>query len=175
MKQIIAVTLSFVVLTGIALADVIQQDSKPITVVYKNGVVEHYLVRWIGSRTIEHHEDGGPSKPFEGHPFDDRRCHWAIDTIVLRNVYLLNQNGQAFLQPELVTPVVEHFANQGNAFVVTSLASENCGQAEGRYQSDIADSTKHMSAAFPATVAADLPKIIATMRSWPNVKEVQPK
>jgi hypothetical protein len=156
-------------------AQVLQQDAKPISVTYTSGEVEHYIVRWTGSREVDHHEDGHPSEPLKGWFTDTRQCHWSIASRITRKVYLLNHNGQEYAQEELTTPLVENFANKGSDFVLTQLRPENCGDANGRYQSDLADSTKHMADAFPSNVAKDYETLIKTMSSWPTVKSVQPK
>jgi len=163
------------VLIGVCYADILQQGSKPVAVKYKNGNVEHYVVKWTGTRTIDHHEDGHPSEPLNGWLTDTRQCHWSISSQIIRKVYLLNQNGQEYAQEELTTPLVENFANKGSDFVLTQLRSENCGDANARYQSDVNDSTKHMSDAFPGVVDSDYKKVIETMKGWPNVQSILPK
>ena len=155
--------------------EVLQSDSKPISVVYKTGEVEHYIVKWTGQRVIDHHEDGHPSEPLKGWLTDTRQCYWSIDSSILRRVYLLNKNGQEFAQAELTTPLVNNFANKGSDFVVTALRPENCGDANARYQSDVANSAQYMAQAFPPNVAKDYQTVISTMKGWPNVKDVQPK
>jgi len=136
-------------------ADVLQQDAKPVTVVYKNGDVEHYIVRWTGTRDINHYEDGHPSEPLNGWFTDTRQCHWSIDTRVIRKVYIVNHNGQEYVQEQFTTPLVENFANKGSDFVLTQLRPENFGDANARFQSDVADSAKHMSEVFGPNVAKD--------------------
>jgi hypothetical protein len=162
-------------LTGACFAQVLQQDAKPITVIYTSGEVEHYVVKWTGTRDIDHHEDGHPSEPLNGWFTDTRQCHWSIASRIIRKVYLLNHNGQEYAQDELTTPLVENFANKGSDFVLTQLRPENCGDANARYQSDVADSAKHMAEVFPSNVAKDYQTVIDTMKSWPKVKNVQPK
>jgi len=162
-------------LTGVCYAQVLQQDTKPITVNYTSGEVEHYVVKWTGSRDIDHHEDGHPSEPLNGWFTDTRQCHWSIASRIIRKVYLLNHNGQEYAQEEFTTPLVENFANKGSDFVLTQLRPENCGDANARYQSDVADSAKHMADVFPTNVAKDYQTVIDTMKGWPKVKSVQPK
>ncbi|MBB5337840.1 hypothetical protein [Tunturiibacter gelidoferens] len=162
-------------LTGVCQAQILQQDAKPITVVYMSGEVEHYVVKWTGSRDIEHHEDGHPSEPLKGWITDTRQCHWSIATRIVRKLYLLNRNGQEYAQEELTTPLVENFANQGSDFILTQLRPENCGNANSRYESDVANSTKHVAELFPTNVAKDYQVVLNTLRTWPNVKSVQPK
>lgn len=179
MRHVPGVIFRFCVLGSLLIcacyADILQQDAKPITVVYKSGEVEHYVVKWTGTRGIDHHEDGHPSEPLKGWLTDTRQCHWTISSQIVRKVYLLNHNGQEYAQEELTTPLVENFANKGSDFVLTQLRPENCGDADARYQSDVADSTKHMAEVFPDNVAKDYQAVIQTMKGWPNVKEVQPK
>ena len=162
-------------MTGVCHAQILQQDAKPVTVVYGSGEVEHYIVKWTGSRDIDHHEDGHPSVPLKGWITDTRQCHWSIASRIVRKVYLLNHNGQEYVQEEFTTPVVENFANQGGSFVLTQLRPENCGDANPRYESDVANSTKHMADLFPSSVAKDYQTVINTIRAWPKVKSVQPK
>ncbi len=162
-------------LTSVCFAQVLQQDAKPITVTYISGEVEHYVVKWTGSRDIDHHEDGHPSEPFNGWFTDTRQCHWSIASRIIRRAYLLNHNGQEYAQDELTMPLVENFANKGSDFVLTQFRPENCGDANARYQSDVADSAKHMADVFPSNVAKDYLTVINTMKSWPQVKNVQPK
>jgi hypothetical protein len=166
---------SMFVLACVCYADVLQQDEKPITVTYKSGEVEHYIVKWSGTRDIDHHEDGHPSEPLNGWLTDTRQCYWSIASRITRKVYLLNHNGQEYAQDALTTPLVENFANKGSDFVVTQLRPENCGDTDARYKSDVANSTKHMSDVFPPNVAKDYQTVISTMKAWPNVKDVQPK
>ena len=75
----------------------------------------------------------------------------------------------------MTTPLVENFANKGSDFVVTALRPENCGDADARFRSDVADSAKHMVEVFASNVAKDYQAVIGTMKGWPKVKEVQPK
>ncbi|HEX4038645.1 MAG TPA: hypothetical protein VHX37_11355 [Acidobacteriaceae bacterium] len=154
--------------------EVVQTDAKPIKVVYNSGEVEHYIVRWQGTRKIDHHEDGHPSEPLKGWLTDTRQCFWSIDTQILRRVYLLNHNGQEFAQDELTSPLVEHFANKGSDYVVTQLRPENCNDADTRYKSDVADSTKHMAQVFSSVAGPDYQAVLAKMRAWPGVKSVEP-
>jgi len=175
MRKILLACGCIIFFAVICLGEILQQDAKPITVLYKSGEVEHYIVRWTGSRDIDHHEDGHPSEPLKGWFTDTRQCHWSIDSRIVRKVYLLNHNGQEYAQEELTTPLVENFANKGSDFVVTALRPENCGDADARYRSDVADSAKHMAEVFPGNVQKDYQTIIQTMKGWPNVKDVQPK
>jgi hypothetical protein len=175
MLRLLHVCILTCLIVGICYADVLQTDSKPITVTYKSGEVEHYIVRWTGSRDVDHHEDGHPSEPLKGWFTDTRQCHWSINSRITRTVYLMNKNGQEFAQQELTTPLVENFANKGSDFVLTQLRSENCGDADARYKSDLADSVKHMAEALPPNAAKDYQTVINAMKGWPNVKEVQPK
>ena len=169
------ITLATVVSFGAYAGEVTQTDSKPITVSYTVGADEHYIVRWAGTIDIEHHEDGHPSEPLKGWFTDTRQCHWAISSRITRRVFLLNRNGQEYVQEELTTPLTQNFANKGSDFVVTQLRPENCGDAEGRFQSDVADSKKHMHDVFQQVVTSDFAVVSSTMKGWPKVKNVDPK
>jgi hypothetical protein len=155
--------------------ETLQQDAKPITVSYESEAVEHYVVRWTGLRDVNHREDGHPSEPLKGWFTDTRQCFWEINSRIVRRVYLLNHNGQQYAQEELTTPLAENFANKGSDFVLTQLRSENCGDADARFRSDVANSSKHMADVFPANVEKDYSDVLAIMRKWPGVKTVQPK
>jgi hypothetical protein len=136
--------------------------------------VERYVLHWSGTVNDNHYEDGHPSEPFKGWFTDTRQCHWTITSRIARTVSLVNHNGEPFQRTELAVPLSLSFANKGSDFVLLDLAPENCGKAQARYESDLANSRQHIRDSFGPGVAEDFASVLVTMRSWPQVNRVQP-
>jgi hypothetical protein len=152
--------------------DVVQHASRPILVRYANGATERYIVEWTGTASIREWEDGGPATPLTGHFVDDRRCHWEIRPVIQRKLYFVNVVGDRFAKEELTTVYQVRFENQGNAFMLLGLRSENCNDAEARFQSDVNDSHVHVMQQFTNTVNFDFQAVLNAVRGWSQVVTV---
>jgi len=82
------------VLCASAYGEKISEKSKRFQVTYSDGSKETILVKYQGMLDASQHQDGSVSKPFEGHPIDDRHCVWSIKTYVLRQAFFVSKSGQ---------------------------------------------------------------------------------
>jgi hypothetical protein len=83
---------------------------------------------------------------------------------VKRDVCLVSHNGQTFCRGQLSTIWNISTHNQGSAFILTNFASENCNEADGRFQSDVSNAINGMAAAFATILANDADPIIAQLK-----------
>jgi len=152
--------------------DVVQSASRPVLVKFANGVTEKYVVEWSGTASILESEEGAPATPLSGHFIDDRRCHWKIQPVIQRKLYFVNRVGDRFAKEDLTTVYQVHFDNQGSEFMSLRLRSENCNDAEARFQSDVSDSHILVQQQFVNHTNADFQAVLNAIRGWNQVVKV---
>lgn len=160
------------VIAEVNTTETVRTETRPMTVKYSSGKTEQYIVEWTGTLRNHEWESGGPSKPAEGHFVDDRQCHWELEPKITRKLYLVNEVGDHFAKEDLTTAYQVHFQNQGAGFMLVGLRSENCGDADARYRSDVNDGRKNIEAVFQSTVDSDLAKLISQVKAWKMVVKV---
>lgn len=152
------VAVALLVVTGAAHAradETVGTREKTFRVKYKDGTVELYKARWSAVRHMDVREDGGPAKPFEGKFVDDRRCAWTINAYISRKVFLIAKTGKEFENNEKAKIFNADFTNQGSSFVLTNFRPENCNDAQGRRDSDYANSRTTLLNALPSIADRD--------------------
>jgi hypothetical protein len=170
-RRIIAVTISLLS-CAVAHADVsaVSQRQKPFLVRYADGNTERYVAKYTGIVDVSHWESGGPSTLT--HPIDNRQCHWEIRTSIDRDVCLVSRSGEQFCQGSLHHAYGTSFAGQGSDFQLTQLHSENCGDANGRFNSDVNDAKNAVSAAMDGVMANDVARVQSDLTSATHAQSV---
>jgi hypothetical protein len=147
----------------------VKSDTRPFIVKYSDGRIEQYVAEWVGTVHNMHWESGGPAVPFSGHFVDDRTCHWELTPKITRKLYLVNANGERFAKEGLMEPYGATFANQGASFKVIGLRSENCGDADARYRSDVNNANVHLASKWETTIDSDFQQIMNEVKGWQKV------
>lgn len=173
MKRLIIVVSLCVLSTVTARADVsaISERQKPFLVKYKGGVSERYVAKYVGEVDVSKWESGGPSTLT--HPIDNRQCHWQINTAIQRDVCLVNVSGQQFCKGDMHRVYGTSFAGKGSDFVLTQLHSENCGDAQGRFNSDVNDAKNAVANAMDSVMANDLDRVKADLTAATHAVSVE--
>ena len=143
-------------LTTPSIADVLKNTERGVTVKYSDGFTEKYEVVYNGVVNVAKEERGGPAKPLDGKFVDDRQCYWSIQTFVERQIYAVNRQGQRAILEQFNKRFQTSFANQGSDFKLLQLRSENCGDAQNRFSSDVANANKAIADVFDSTISSDL-------------------
>jgi hypothetical protein len=151
---------------------VIRQQVVPVSVTLDSGVVEKYLVHWLGTVASTKSEEGHPSEPLKGWFTDTRKCHWSIQSEVVRKVYYVDQKGQASTDNGVTRVFHSGFGNQGSDFVLTQLRPENCGDSAARYQSDVNDAQAAVATKFHSIIMEDRERLAEELRTLPHVANV---
>jgi hypothetical protein len=159
-------------LPSLASAEQLTSAQRAVQVRYKSGETEHYVVTWSADVTMSVGEDGGPSKPLEGHFVDDRRCHWSINGGITRQVFLVSRTGQQYASPTLSKVYNKAQANEGSSFLLVGLRSENCGDAAGRRSSDYENMKRAVLGVFHATIEHDLGSVKEEVRQSAGVLRI---
>jgi hypothetical protein len=154
-------------------ASEVSSAQRSISVKYRNGNVERYHVIWTADVAMDVHEDGGPSKPFEGHPIDDRRCRWGISGSISREVYLVSQTGLEYASRKLARVYNKAQANEGASFLLAGLRSENCNDAAGRRNSDLQNMVRQVLGDFTGTVDSDFGAVKRELKQDAGVLKVE--
>src|ERR1700731_343393 len=117
-RQILLIACGVVSLSALPVAygEQVSSAQHTVTVKYRSGEVEHYVVVWTGDVNMTVHEDGGPAVPFSGHFVDDRRCQWNIAGGITRQVFLVSRTGQQYASPSLARVYNQAQQNQGSSF-----------------------------------------------------------
>lgn len=152
----IACSLALYAFCGYATADVLKNTERGVTVKYSDGFAEKYVVVYNGVVNVAKEERGGPAKPFEGKLVDDRQCFWTIQTFVERQIYAVNRQGQRAILEQFNRRFETAFAGQGSDFKLLQLRPENCGDAQNRFASDVANANKAIADKFDSVVSTDL-------------------
>jgi hypothetical protein len=158
--------------SGIVRAEEVDSELRSIAVRYRNGDIEHYLVAWTADLGVDLREDGAVAQPGVGRFVDDRRCHWSVSGSITRQVFLLDHAGDQYGSAELVRVYGKAKRDQGTAFVVTTLTSDNCGAATARRDGDYVDVKRRLLDDFPGTVEADLVALRQELKARPDVTRV---
>jgi hypothetical protein len=173
-KKVMLVTVlcasSFCVTEG--RAEQINTAQHSVTVKYKTGEIEHYVVVWTADVQMNVGEDGGPAVPLQGHFVDDRRCHWNISGEITRQVFLVSRTGQQYASPSLARVYNKAQQNQGSSFMLAGLRSENCNDAAARRNSDLSNMKTALNADFTNTVNADFATVQSELKKDASVVNV---
>lgn len=154
-------------------ANVIQQDAVPLAATLDSGEVRSYLVQWVATISSQKSEIGHPSEPLKGWLTDTRQCKWSIETEITRKVYFINPQ-EGFATEQSVSKVFSGGSqNEGSSFVVQTLRSENCNDADARYKKDLNDARSTLMSLFPNTVTKDREVVQADIMRVPHVKKVE--
>ena len=165
--------LSFPALAGAQdTVESVKTETRPLTVKYSNGRTEQYMVEWSGTVHNRHWESGGPAVPLSGHFVDDRQCHWELTPKIVRKLYFVNANGDRFAKEDLTEAYNVTFANQGSSFMLIGLRSENCGDADARYRSDVNNAHTNLTQQWETMVNADFQKLVGQIKEWQKVVKV---
>ncbi len=148
---------------------IIRQQAVPVKVTLDSGIVEQYLVQWLGTVDFKHYEEGHPSEPLRGWLTDTRQCHWSIQSQVLRKVYYIDQSGHPSTENAVSTVFHSGFGNQGSDFVFTQFRPENCGDSSVRYQSNVNDAQRAVEGKFTSIVNGDRIRLAEELRTIPHV------
>jgi hypothetical protein len=143
-------------LPSVSNGEAVGTAERTFRVKYRDGTVELYKARWVASRELSVQEHGGPAKPFEGKPFDDRRCQWSINGGIVRTVSLVTRNGREFINADKTRVFNSDFRNEGTSFDFTTLRPGNCNDTAARRDSDFNDARRVLSEALEPTAARDL-------------------
>lgn len=171
----------FGLLIGLAVAstaawgedETVGMRQKSFLVTYADGSRETYVARYRALVSYRKWQTGEASKPMSGHLFDDRQCHWDITTQVDRDVCLTSKSGQQFCQGALSRVYGTSKAGKGNDFVLLKLHPETCGDAEGRYNSDVNDAKNAVSGALDGVMQNDLEQVSSDLSSQLKAKSVK--
>jgi hypothetical protein len=87
-------------------------------------------------------------------------------------VYFLDPQGQTATEQSTSKVFSGGFHNEGSSFVFQNLRSENCGDADGRFKSDLKDAHLAVSSLFLKVVREDRETVKADLLRLPNVKTV---
>lgn len=155
--------------------DVLGTDSRPFQVRYSNGATEKYVVEWTALLSVDRRESGSPAIPAQFQFVDTRRCHWSVRGRVERRVYLMNQAGERFEKKDLATVYDSSSSNEGSALKLEQLRSENCNDAQARFESDIRDGRTATTNKLPEVIRNDIGTVQTVFKSWPNVADVSPE
>jgi hypothetical protein len=153
---------------------VVKQQLTPVNVTLDSHVVEKYLVHWLATISYKKGEDGHPAEPLKGWLTDTRKCHWTIQSEVLRKLYYINAEGQPATYIGASRIFHSGFGNQGSDFVLTQLRPENC-QDEGavaRYMSDLHDARTAVSKKFASVIVEDRKQLARELGKLPHVANV---
>jgi len=158
--------------SGLAAADTVNSEQRALTVEYRDGGTERYLVAWSADVNMSVGEDGGPAKPLEGHFVDDRHCHWSITGSITRQVVLISHTGQAYASVSLARVYNRAQANEGASFMLMGLRAENCNDAAARRNSDYEDMKRRVLADLTVTVASDFTNVKEELKRNAEVVKV---
>lgn len=174
MRKLIIATAGVTLLASPSTAEdeTVAARQRSFSVVYQNGGKETFVAKYRGAVQNSKWESGGPAKPFEGKFTDDRQCHWDISTQIVRDVCLVSASGQQFCQGQLNRIYGTSFSGKGSDFKLLQLASENCGQADARYKSDLNNARDAVAAAMDGVLENDLKRVRDDLSTMPNVKVV---
>jgi|HubBroStandDraft_6_1064221.scaffolds.fasta_scaffold93960_2 hypothetical protein len=153
-------------------AEVIEQDVLPFIAKLDSGELKTYLVQWVATINSQKSETGHPSEPLKGWLTDTRQCHWGIRTEIHRTVYYLDATGKPAVVENATSVFSGGFANQGSAFVFENLRPENCGDADGRYKTDLKDAHVAVGSVFEKVVKEDRDAVKSELSRLPHVKEL---
>ena len=170
--EILAALAMTTVLCGPVDAEQLSSTQRSVSVKYKTGDLEHYVVTWSAEVNMSVGEDGGPAKPFEGHMVDDRRCHWNISGGITRQVFLVNRTGQQFASPTLTRVFDKAQANEGASFKLLGLRSENCNDAAARRNSDYQDMRRLVAGDLASIVEADFASVKSELKQNAGVVQI---
>ncbi len=167
MRKLLLGALVAFVSIGVCYAEqeTVASREKPFMVTYPDGSTERYVAKYRAIAEWDKHESGGPAKPFEGKLIDDRQCHWNIETRIVRDVCLLSRTGQQFCEGTLNKVYGTSFAGKGSDFVLLKLQSENCGDADARFRSDLNDARNAVRDVLDATATKDNAVVSSDMKT----------
>ena len=165
--------IGFALASTVALAEdeTVGSRQKSFLVTYPDGSKETYVVRYRALVSYRKWQTGEASKP-PGHFIDDRQCHWDITTQVDRDVCLTSKSGQQFCQGSLSRVYGTSKAGKGSDFVLLKLHPETCGDAEGRYNSDVNDAKNAVGSALDGVMQNDLDQVKSDLSSQLKAKSV---
>jgi hypothetical protein len=146
-----------VLVSSTALGEQLSSAERAVTIQYKGGDVEHYVIAWSAESDLAKREEGSPSTLF--HPIDDRRCFWSTSGAVTRQVFLVSRTGEHFASPSLSRVYTKAQANEGSSFMLAGFRSENCNDAASRRNSDYENMKRLVLSDFTATVDADYRRV----------------
>lgn len=147
---------------------------KSFQVTYLDGSKETYVARYRALVSYRKWQTGEASKPMSGHFIDDRQCHWDITTQVDRDVCLTSKSGQQFCQGSMSRVYGTSKAGKGSDFVLLKLHPETCGDAEGRYNSDVNDAKNAVGGALDGVMQNDLVQVRQDLANELKAKAVTP-
>lgn len=153
--------------------EVVQEEESFFLVTHSDGSRERYAVKWAGTLTARRWETGGPSLPFQGKFVDDRQCHWTIDALVTRRLFLLNAAEERFERPGDTTVLRVSFRNQGSSFSFETLRGQNCNDAARQFDGDRKSAGEAIRTDFGGVVDRDRQSVEALMKGWKDVKAVK--
>jgi hypothetical protein len=154
-------------------AQVVRQDAVPVEVTLDSGVVEKYLVQWLGTVGSSKVEEGHPAEPLKGWFTDTRQCHWSIQSEVLRKVYYIDHDGQVSTDDAVSKVFSSGYGNKGSDFILTQLRPENCNDAAPRYASDLGNAHSAVADRFSTVIVEDRARLVNELSALPHVANVK--
>jgi hypothetical protein len=162
---------------GLAQAQAISEKSKSFLVTYPDGSKETVLVKYQGFVDASQQQQGSASKPFEGHPIDDRHCTWSIKTYVLRSVYFVSKSGQQGQIGSMTHTFDDRIDNsRGPSNIIQATGYHvTCGQVQNQIDAQETAAKSKLEAGFDqivdsdsATVEKDLKDLLHPVSLDPN-------
>lgn len=156
----------FLLLLGystISRAQVVGTVDRSYLVTYPNGSTETYIAEYTASMNVNRWESGHPSEPLRMPPWltDTRQCHWEITSQIKRRIALVSVSAQTYWSSGFTQPYLKEMTGKGSDFIVINMASENCGQALARFESDVNDVKSHLTGALDAVIKMDTPRAVS--------------
>jgi hypothetical protein len=156
----IALTMTLVAGASVAKAaqtEMLKADQRRFEVVYASGDRETIVVLYEGWLSQERWQTGKSSKPLEGHPIDNRKCHWKFRTWVKRRAYAIHRHSgrQTPLEEFNQIFAVESAGDRGPDKWYEVTYHRTYGDSMGAFRAQLAANENRLQAAFDRILAED--------------------
>jgi hypothetical protein len=156
--------------------DRVHGSERPFLVRYPDGTAERIVVKYDGYIKKKMWQTGESSKPLEGHPIDDRKCHWELSSWIQRTAYLIHRTGiQAPLENFERRFVVSWKDDRGPDKPYEIFYHRTCGDSRGAYDEQVNGLTRNLIGSFSSRLNEDRTEAIAHLRRLLGATEVVPQ
>jgi hypothetical protein len=144
-----------------AFGEVVKEKSISFLVTYPDKSTETVLVSYTATLDASQETQGSASKPFEGHPIDDRHCVFSVNTNVKRKAYLVSRSGQLAEIPGIYQVFDStKYNSRGPSNLIQAIGyHQTCGDVQGVINSDIASAKQAIINGFDGIVQEDEAKL----------------
>lgn len=126
------IAISALSLAFAAQAEMVNENRFPFKISYSDGTVENAVLKYQAYVTADCQQSGEASKPLQGHPFDDRKADWRVESWIQRDVCILSKSlgEQCRGQWSKVFNDSRSGASKSFNIIKLNLGHMTCGDAE---------------------------------------------